>query len=204
MTKLEFFFDCSSPWTYLGFTGIQPICEKYGVDIIWRPILVGGIFNEVNQGLYSAREAMFKNERRVNHYLKDLNDWANYENITIQWPAFHPVNSVKAMRGCLHAESHELMIPYAKAVFEAYWGLQENISEDEVLARIVISVGMNTEEFFSSIAEQSCKDHLRDNTDELITRGGYGSPTIYINDEDMYFGNDRLPLIAAKLEQLAE
>ena len=42
---IEFFFDCSSPWTYLAFHNIQPIAKEFGVEISWRPILVGGIFN---------------------------------------------------------------------------------------------------------------------------------------------------------------
>ena len=42
---IEFFFDCSSPWTYLAFHNIQPLAKELGVEISWRPILVGGIFN---------------------------------------------------------------------------------------------------------------------------------------------------------------
>ena len=58
MTKLEFFFDVSSPWTYLGFTNIQPLVAEFGVDIVWRPILVGGIFNAINDAVYETRENM--------------------------------------------------------------------------------------------------------------------------------------------------
>lgn len=199
MTNLEFFFDCSSPWTYLGFINIQPICEEAGVDIIWRPILVGGVFNAVNQDLYAARESMFSNERRMTYFMKDLTDWANYTGIKIGWPSFHPVNSVKSMRGCFYAMEQNLLVPYAKAVFEAYWGDERDISNDEVLGGIVESVGMDVAEFFSSIQRQDCKDKLRANTEELIERGGYGSPTIYIDGDDMYFGNDRLPLVKAAL-----
>ena len=46
------------------------------------------------------------------------------------------------------------------------------------------------------------KDLLRENTDELIARGGYGSPTIFINGDDMYFGNDRLELVEFRLKGL--
>ncbi|MDU1692879.1 MAG: DsbA family protein, partial [Bradyrhizobium sp.] len=53
---IEFFFDCSSPWTYLAFHNIQPLAKEFGVDIVWRPILVGGIFNTVNPSVYAQRE----------------------------------------------------------------------------------------------------------------------------------------------------
>jgi 2-hydroxychromene-2-carboxylate isomerase len=200
MHKLEFFFDCSSPWTYLAFNGIQPICAEAGVDIIWRPILVGGVFNAVNQDLYAARESMFSNERRMTYFMKDLIDWANYENIKIGWPSFHPVNSVKAMRGCFYAMEQNTLVPYAKALFEAYWGDEKDISNDDVLSDILTSLDMDPADFFTRIASQECKDMLRANTEELIERGGYGSPTMYIDGDDMYFGNDRLPLVKAALQ----
>jgi len=52
---IEFFFDCSSPWTWLAFHNIQPLARELGVDIRWRPILVGGIFNSVNPSVYEFR-----------------------------------------------------------------------------------------------------------------------------------------------------
>ncbi len=51
---IEFFFDCSSPWTYLAFHNIQPLAKEFGVEISWRPILVGGIFNTINPSVYAV------------------------------------------------------------------------------------------------------------------------------------------------------
>ncbi|HKA56024.1 MAG TPA: DsbA family protein, partial [Candidatus Binatia bacterium] len=48
MAKVEFFYDYSSPWTYLAFTRVEGVCKKYDAALEWRPILVGGIFNTVN------------------------------------------------------------------------------------------------------------------------------------------------------------
>ena len=53
---IEFFFDCSSPWTYLGFHNVQPLAAELKVPIHWRPILVGGVFNSVNPSVYASRE----------------------------------------------------------------------------------------------------------------------------------------------------
>jgi len=202
MVKLEFFYDLTSPWTYLAFAGIQPIAEKYGVDIEWRPIIVGGVFNVVNKDLYAQREKMFTNERRMRYMMKDLKDWADLRGIEINWPAFHPASAVKCMRGCFVAEDQGLIVPYSKAVFEAYWGRCEDVSQDEVLAAIAAGEGMDPAAFLEAIAEQPVKDKLRANTDEVIERGAYGSPTLFINGDDMYFGNDRLPLVEATLERL--
>jgi len=150
---IEFFFDCSSPWTYLAFHNIQPLAEEFGVEISWRPILVGGIFNSVNPSVYASREAPVPLKAR--YQKKDLADWARSASLAIKMPpTVFPVNSVKAMRGCIF------------------------------------------------LTDQAIKDQLKANTDEVMARGGFGSPTIFIDKTDMYFGNDRLPLIREALARL--
>jgi 2-hydroxychromene-2-carboxylate isomerase len=201
---LEFFYDCSSPWTYFAFTRIIPIMEQLALPIRWRPILVGGVFNAVNQEVYKAREAMFSSSGspRLNYYIKDMQDWAWLCGVRAEMPEGHPINSVKAMRGALYAEQQGLIVPYSRAVFEAYWDSESpNIADDEVLGAICTRVGLDSEAFFSAITSQHYKDLLRQNTDELIARGGYGSPTLFINSDDMYFGNDRLELVESRLKQ---
>ena len=201
-TQLEFFYDCSSPWTYFAFTRLVPLAEKLGLSVHWRPILVGGVFNSVNPQLYAARENMFANERRVKHYFKDMQDWSEYVGIAVQQPDVFPVNSVKGMRGAIYAAEHDRIIPYSRALFAAYWGDNRDISQLEVLLDICLSSGLDKDGFLAAIADQRYKDQLRDNTDELVARGGYGSPTLFINSDDMYFGNDRLPLVEHRLRQL--
>lgn len=204
MARIEFFFDCSSPWTYLAFTRIQPLAARYGAAVEWRPILVGGVFNAVNRQAYALREYLFSDERRLRYFMKDLQDWADLAGLRIGWPDFHPANAVKVMRGCLVAGDQGLLLPFAQGVFEAYWGRQEDISDDGVLAAIAGKVGLEASAYFAAIAEQACKDRLRANTDELIDRGGFGSPTIFIDGDDMYFGNDRLEVIANRLKAEAD
>ena len=199
MIKLEFFYDVSSPWTYLAFTGLQPLAHRYQAPVEWRPILVGGVFNAVNQSLYEQRERAFADERRMRAYRKDLADWASYRNITIGWPDFHPVNAVKAMRACLVASEQGCLVDFSRRAFAAYWGSLRDLSDDEVLAELAASAGMEPGTVLRSIQESRIKDWLRANTDELIDRGGYGSPTMFINGDDMYFGNDRLPLVERTL-----
>lgn len=191
--RLEFFFDCSSPWTYLAFAGIQPLAARVGVSIEWKPILVGGVFNSVNPEVYSARAN--PNPRRMDHMRKDLQDWARLYGLEIGWPAVFPVNSVKAMRGVLVAEEAGLLVPYTQAVFERYWRDLQDISSDEVVADIARGVGLDERAFMAAIARPACKERLRANTDELIERGGFGTPTMFVNGSDMYFGNDRLVLV---------
>lgn len=197
MARLELFFDCSSPWTYLAFHRIEDVAADAGAELIYRPILVGGVFNTVNPSVYERRAK--PDPRQLRHYAKDLADWARYCGLEIGSPPVFPVNSVKAMRGCLFAEEQGALPAYARAVFEAYWGELRDISRDDVMRDIVTKVGFDAEAFFEHIAREETKGWLRANTDELIERGGFGSPTMFIDGDDMYFGNDRMPLIEAAL-----
>jgi len=113
-----------------------------------------------------------------------------------------PVNSVKAMRGCVFLGKD--MVPFARAVFETYWGEDQDISQDAVLAEVCRRVGVDAEKFFAGIAQQAIKDQLKANTDEVMARGGFGSPTIFLDKTDMYFGNDRLPLVREALARRKE
>jgi 2-hydroxychromene-2-carboxylate isomerase len=197
---IEFFFDCSSPWTYLAWHNIQPIAKEFDAPITWRPILVGGIFNTVNPSVYAQREKPVPLKAR--YMKKDLADWARSAGLAIKMPpTVFPVNSVKAMRGCILL-GNEKMVPFARAVFEAYWGDDKDISQDAVLTEICSKLGIDPEKFLAGIGDQAIKDQLKANTEEVMARGGFGSPTIYLDKTDMYFGNDRLPLIREALARL--
>ncbi|MEA2897951.1 MAG: hypothetical protein QOJ84_3566 [Bradyrhizobium sp.] len=197
---IEFFFDCSSPWTYLAFHNIQPLGQEFGEEISWRPILVGGIFNSINPSVYASREHPVA--AKVAYTKKDMADWARSAGLAIKMrPTVFPVNSVKAMRGCVFLDKEGKLVPFARAVFEIYWGEDKDISQDAVLAEVCRRVGVDPAKFFGGIGEQAIKDQLKANTDEVMARGGFGSPTIFLDKTDMYFGNDRLPLVREALQR---
>ena len=199
MPQLECFFDCSSPWTYLGFHNIQPLAADLGVEITWRPILVGGLFNTINPSVYASRKNPVPAKQTYMH--KDLQDWARYSGINICWPmSIFPINSVKAMRGCIAADRQGKLVPYARGVFEAYWGLDRDITQDDLLAEIALAAGLDPNEISTAIGSDKIKTELKANGEDLAQRGGYGSPTFFVNGDDMYFGNDRMPLIHSSLK----
>jgi 2-hydroxychromene-2-carboxylate isomerase len=197
---IEFFFDCSSPWTYLAFHNIQPLAAEFGVPIAWRPILVGGSFNTVNPSVYEQRAHPVPAKARYS--AKDLQDWARLAGLRIKMPpSVFPVNSVKAMRACLVLAPQGRLVDFARAVFEAYWGDDKDISQDAVLGEVCARLRLDADALLAAAARDEIKAELRANTDEVMARGGFGSPTIFIGGTDMYFGNDRLPLVRAALER---
>lgn len=196
---IDFYFDCSSPWTYIAFRNLQAMAAEHDEPISWRPVLVGGIFNSVNKNMYASREDM--DSPRNRYQLKDLQDNAREADLSIIFPPrVFPVNSVKAMRGCLwiaqDAQAKSQYLPFVEAAFAAYFGREEDISQDDVLTAICREVGIDAPAFLDGIARPDIKDQLKANTDEAIRRGAFGSPTFFVGD-DMYFGNDRLPLLGA-------
>lgn len=197
---LEFFYDCGSPWTYLAFHKIGDVAAEAGVEVTWKPILVGGVFNAVNPGVYAARANA--SELRWAHMSKDLADWARFYDLRITWPpSVFPVNSVAIMRGVLVAFDEGRGVEFSRAAFEAYWGEDRDVSKREVVADVARRSGLDPERLLARIAEPDVKARLRANTEELVARGGYGSPTIIVGGDDLYFGNDRLVLVREALRR---
>ena len=197
MHTIDFYFDCSSPWTYLAFEAFQPLAARADVTVTWKPILVGGIFNSVNPSVYESRQKPVPAKAR--YAAKDLRDWARYVGIEIGSPPVFPVNSVKVMRGAFFAIEQGCLVAYARRAFQRYWGELADISRDEEVRGIAVAAGLDPDALMARIAMPEYKAQLRATTDELIARGGFGSPTLFVNGDDMYFGNDRLPLVAAAL-----
>jgi 2-hydroxychromene-2-carboxylate isomerase len=194
MAELECFFDCSSPWTYFAFESLLRMQDEIGVTIQWRPFLVGGVFNAVNPSVYNSRDAPVPAKAAYNK--KDQQDWARYLGLPVLYrPTVFPVNSVKAMRACIVLEPEGKLVPFARAAFKAYWTDDKDISQVPVLTAIFLALGIDAGNLLAAIDRQPVKDALRANTQEAIDRGSFGSPTIFVGGDDMYFGNDRMPLI---------
>jgi 2-hydroxychromene-2-carboxylate isomerase len=199
--RLDFFYDLSSPWTYLAFTNLSGVLERTGSSVQLRPILVGGVFNAVNPAVYAAREKT--DNRRMAHSWKVLKDWAALAGVEMNFPSqWHPAKSVNAMRFCCAlADDMPALTAFTKAAFESYFGAQDNLDDPDVLAAVANSVGLDGSAIRDASITDAVKARLRANTDELIARGGYGSPTLFVDHTDMYFGNDQLPLVEAALHR---
>ncbi len=200
MKTLEFFYDVGSPWTYLAFSRIEALAAEHAAVLTLRPILVGGVFNAVNDDVYRMRAN--PNPRKARYHAKDLQDWAQLYGLVIRWPSVFPLNSVKAMRGALAAEERDRLVPWSRACFEAYWGRDEDLSQDGVLEHLAVRVGLDPAWLLARIAKPEIKETLRANTDELVARGGFGSPTMFVDRTNLFFGNDRLPLVEAALARV--
>lgn len=200
LAKLEFFYDLSSPWTYLAFNNVQSVLESTGAEVIWRPFLVGGVFNAVNTGVYEARAEPMN--PKVVHNFRWLHEWAELAGLPLDFPTVHhPVKSVLAMRACCTLEADQLALQrFSAAAFDAYFARGENIDDPAVLKSVANGCDLDGEGLIGMASEQRVKDQLRSNTEEAISRGAFGSPTMFVGDA-LYFGNDQLPLVRRQLEK---
>jgi len=196
---LELFFDLTSPWTWLGVHNLVPLASRHGAEIVWRPILVGGVFNAVNQAVYASRANPVPAKARYGD--KDLRDWARLAGLEIHFPPAcgHPVNAVLAMRCALAMQARDKLPEFAFAAFDTLWREQRDLADREVLRPLIAALGEDPVAIFAEANSDAIKAQLRTNTEELIARGGFGSPTVFVGRDDMYFGNDRMPLIEAAL-----
>ena len=105
------------------------------------------------------------------------------------------------MRGVFFALDKNEVSKYVESVFYSYWTENLDISLDEVMTEIVEGLGWDSKEFICFINLDSTKESLKVNTEELAKRGGFGSPTMFVNEDNMFFGNDRLNLIEELINQ---
>ena len=196
--QIEFFFDLSSPWTRLAFHNVQPILAETGADVRWRPFLVGGVFNAVNPSVYKARES---NDPKMARSFGWLKEWAALAGLPMNFPSpHHPVKSVWAMRFCCALEDRQADLHcFAQAAFQAYYRDQQNLDDPAVLVAVADGCGLDGTALAALAQTDPVKQRLRTNTQEAIDRGAFGSPTMFVDGEAMYFGNDQLPLVRQAL-----
>jgi 2-hydroxychromene-2-carboxylate isomerase len=202
--RIEFFYDLSSPWTYLAYTNLQGVLHRTGNNAVLRPVLVGGVFNAVNQSVYAAREQA--DSPKFKHMFRVLKEWAVLTGVELNFPSqYHPAKSIAAMRmACALADDMPALNVFTKAAFESYFGAKENLDDPDVLVSVANKAGLDGEAMRTASQSDRVKALLRANTDELIARGGYGSPTLFVDKARMYFGNDQLPLVEAALKRTEE
>ena len=195
---LEFFFDLSSPWTYLAFRNVPAVLKRTGAGIVYRPILVGGVFNAVNPAVYAARQN--PDDRRLRQAFRVLHDWAEWSGVQLRFPSrWHPARSVLAMRMAAALEADQAALArFADEAFSAYFVREENLDDPEVLAAAAARAGLDGGQLVALAATEPVKARLRANTEELVARGGFGSPSMFVG-EKLFFGNDQLPVVEQEL-----
>ena len=195
MTRtVEFFFDVGSPTAYLAWTQLPALCADAGAGLVYRPMLLGGVF----QATGNASPVTVPAKGR---YMNDdiARFAARYGVPYTHNPAF-PINTLLLMRGAVGVQ---LRMParfdaYLRAVFDAMWVDQRNLNDPVVVGTTMHRAGFDPAALLALAGDPAVKDGLRANTDEAVRRGAFGAPTMFVGDT-LFFGQDRLDFVREAL-----
>jgi len=186
-----YYFDYFCPWTYLSFKRLIQTTTRTASVINWKPILLA----DIEQELGSIIDPKIPHPSGIKYETQDLQDWANYCGLKITPRNDGPKNvSKKALCGAFCAIKENKITDYSGLVFDAYFGGLKDISNNEVLTEIATKLELDPTDYESAINSTVNLKRLKNNATDLIERGGFGSPTMFVED-DMYYGNDRIPLV---------
>ncbi len=189
---LEIYWDFSSPFSYLGATQAEAVAARTGANLVWRPMLLGGVFKAIGQVTVPMQTWSAAKQQ---YTLKDMTDWATYWDVPFKFPSRFPTNSLKAMRAYL-ALPEERRKDYRERVYRAYWAEDRDIADDSVLSEII---GADAVEVLARAQSPEVKQSLIDATQRAVEAGVFGAPTWVIDGRDLYWGQDRLALVERAL-----
>jgi 2-hydroxychromene-2-carboxylate isomerase len=189
---LEIYWDFSSPFSYLGSTQAQALAERTGAELVWRPMLLGGLFKSIGQ--VEAPMLTWSDAKR-SYVLKDLMDWAEYWSVPFRFPSRFPMMSIKAMRTWL-ALPPERRDGFRERTYRAYWAEDRDISDDAVLAELI---GEDAPAILARTQDPAVKQELIAATQRAEAAGVFGAPTWIVDGKQLFWGQDRLVLVERAL-----
>ncbi|MBT8496305.1 MAG: 2-hydroxychromene-2-carboxylate isomerase [Deltaproteobacteria bacterium] len=199
--RVDFHFDFSCPYAYLGSTRIESLCTAHGVELRWQPFLLGGVLRALGAP-DDLSTAMSSGKR--DHNRRDMQRWASHWGVELAMPSSHPQRTVRALRALLSAP--EASWPTViHAIFRGYWVDGLDITSPAILAELLASAGLAPDDVRVALAandDPAIKTELRRRTDEALELGVFGAPTTVIHggeQPELYWGQDRLPEIDRRM-----
>jgi len=191
---VEFFFDFGSPTAYLAWTQLPRLAAEAGAQLVWRPMLLGGVFKATG----NASPAMVPAKGRWMN--QDMARWAQRYGVPLAMNPYFPINTLTLMRG---ATGLQLRQPadferYVETVYRAMWEAPCNLGDPAVLAQVLQRAGFDVDALLALVGDPEVKARLVATTEEAVARGVFGAPTVFVG-EQMFFGQDRLDFVREAL-----
>ncbi len=186
MTKpIEFYFDFSSPYSYLGYKELKKLEKKNPIKIKYMPVFLGGLHNSA--GVTPAAFISLK----AKYMIKDTKLVSEKKNIKFKFNSYFPIKTVNFMRGFIISEKEGFEKIYVEKIFNAIWKDGLNMNDPIVIEKVLKNMDLNPRIFLSKAADIKIKDRLRKLTNEALKKGIFGAPTFMINKK-IFWGQDRL------------
>jgi 2-hydroxychromene-2-carboxylate isomerase len=194
-TQVDFYFDFGSPTAYLAYSRLKQLEQLYDLSIVYKPMLLGGVFKATGNSTPVAIPA--KGKYMTEH---DLPRFAERYGVELAFNPFFPINTLYLMRGVFAAREANCLPAYLDAVFRAMWVDQKNMGDLDTVAEVLNQAGLNATALLEATQRPDIKQALIAATEEAVDRGAFGAPTMYLGDE-MFFGQDRLDFIEERLSK---
>ena len=191
--QVEFYYDYGSPTSYLAWTQLPAICEVHGAKLIYRPMLLGGVFKATDN-----RTPVTVKPKGA-WMFDDIARYAAHYGVPYVMNPHFIVNTLTIMRGAIWAQGAGCLEDYNKAMFEAVWVNERNMAEADVISDVMAESGLDGDAMAEAIQQPNLKTELIEVTEEAVERGVFGAPTMFVGDE-MHFGQDRLDWVARALD----
>ncbi|MFM2066785.1 MAG: hypothetical protein RLZZ584_1694 [Pseudomonadota bacterium] len=192
--QVEFFFDVGSPTAYLAYTQLPAIAHACDATLIWRPMLLGGVFK-------ATRNTSPVTVPAKGRWMQaDITRWAARHGVPFRFNPHFPINTLTLMRGAVGMTLHEpdRLVPYLDAVFAGLWQHGRNLGDPAELAAVLAPAGWSADAFAALVNDPAVKAGLIASTDEAVSRGVFGAPSCFVGDE-LHFGQDRLDFVREAL-----
>lgn len=191
---VEFFFDFGSPASYLAWTQLPAICRAAGATLVYRPMLLGGVFQATGNASPVTVPAKGK------YMLTDLARFAKLYGVPMRFNPHFPINTLALMRGATGLQMREpaQFDAYVTAMFRAMWVDGQNMGDPAVVAEVLAHAGLDPQAVLALTADPAVKDALKASTEEAVRRGAFGAPTMFVGAH-MFFGQDRLDFVREAL-----
>jgi len=192
--SVEFYFDFGSPAAYLAWTQLPTICRDTGAELIWRPMLLGGVFQAT--GNHSPATIPAKG----NYVFKDFARFARRYGVPLQMNPHFPINTITLMRiaSGLQLRADPRFDAFLAAAFQAIWVQAQNMNDTAVVAQALQQAGLDAASLLALAAEPDVKEKLKADTQTAVARGVFGAPTMFVGDA-MFWGQDRLDFVREAL-----
>jgi 2-hydroxychromene-2-carboxylate isomerase len=192
--RLDFWFDYSCPYAYLGSTQVEALARRTGAALTYRPMLLGGVFRAVG-----APQNMMDvlSPQKARHNLDDMMRWAEYFGVPLVMPGGHPFRTVEALRATLVTRCDPAVI---HGFYRAYWIRGERPSDRATIRQVLGEAGHDPDAVTARLQDDAVKDDLRRRTDEAIALGIFGAPSFVVDGTELFWGQDRIPFVARALE----
>lgn len=186
MTKsIEFYFDFSSPYAYIGYKEMMNYQKKNSFKINFMPIFLGGLHNSA--GITPAAFIALKSK----YMIKDTKLVSEKKKIKFMFNSYFPIKTINFMRGAIIAEKDNFQKVYIEKIFNAIWRDGLNMNDPTVINKVHKNMDLNPEIFMSEARDQKIKNKLKVLTNDALKKGIFGAPSFIVNKK-MFWGQDRL------------